>query len=605
MAYIAICHSKEKTKADFIEKSRQLTQVPGVNTAEFVFDSPQFKGIIQIRKEIAPDFFKENYHENDKYVVFIDGYVSEGQGKNDAGHVLESFIEKGDDFVENLNGEYHIVIYNWQKNEVKIFTDRFAARPFFYHSDGKEFMASNEIKTILSHIHKNISSQGFLEFFLFFHNLQEKTIYKGVKSILPASILTANGAGLKAKQYWNVSFKTSGIKVNDYAAEIKHVLESGAEKRYINRKMIGLGLSGGLDSRLIAASIPDHIKKDVFVRTYGAKGSREIDIASQLVEKLHFKEHYIHEPGNVSFSDFIFSSVWRTEGQIPFFGLKSITQHKFLKDKMHYNLPGHFGDVLTGKSLRPYMFVPMTRHKFIHNFFYKTIKLNLDTEIKQVINIDYFEKYFPIVRQNFIKSFKDINASNNYDLASIWDLNNRQTRFTFQSGQVDSYIQEPIKLFTDYNYVDLMTSLPLYLRFAQVFYKYMIANSFSEIGDVVNDNTGVILKKTILGNYFDMYDLIKTGVLRRRKRSSTKQSSVFANTRQDEQLKSYLINFINDSTFPNHLLDKNGIIKIIDEHYNRVKDHNYIVGMLSTFFATYDLFIVNNYTSIPDRSIPF
>ena len=598
MAYIAIQHAKEKITSNFIARCKQQTAVPGVETASYSSEGSHFKGIIQIRKELEPDYFSENYHEDEQFVVLIDGYVSEGPGQNVAKSILSRYRDSGNAFVHKLNGESNIVVHDKKSNEVKVFTDRFASRPFYFYEGDGELIASNEIKSILPHIKKEISPEGFLEYFLFFHNVDDRTIYKGIKAVMPASILSVNENGFKAEQYWKVSFSSSRIKVKDYAFRVKEVLEKGAEKRYTNRQMIGLGLSGGLDSRLIAATIPEEMRKGVFVRTYGSKDTPEIAIATQIFERLHFKEHLVHEPFDIKFFDFLFSSIWRTEGQIPFWGLKSITQHNWLKDKMHYNLPGHFSDVLTGKSLRPFMFAPKSRTKFIDELFTRTIKLNLEGEIKQVLNKDFFEKNYPLVKENFNHSFSGINAS-------VWDLNNRQARFTFQSGQVDSYIQEMIKLFTDYDYVELMTKLPVKYRFAQVFYKYLIANGYPEIADVVNDNTGVTLKKTIRGNYMDMYDLVKTGLMKRRRRSSTKSSNVYANTRQDQELKKYLIDFAADSAFPDQFLDRGGMLRIIDEHYSGEKDHNYTVGLLATFIGAFDLFILNDYETMPERANPF
>ena len=188
MAYFAIFHTTKNSTNDFIDKNRRITFVPGVNTSEFVYDSSKFKGIIQIRKELESDFFKANFYEDKNYVVFIDGYLSERNGKNDAEYILNSFLEKGNAFIQDLNGEYNIIIYNIKANSLKVFNDRFTCRPFYYHSNGPDFVASNEIKSILPYIKKDISEAGLLEFILFFHNVQERTIYKAVKSMKPASI---------------------------------------------------------------------------------------------------------------------------------------------------------------------------------------------------------------------------------------------------------------------------------------------------------------------------------------------------------------------------------------------------------------------------------
>jgi hypothetical protein len=90
----------------------------------------------------------------------------------------------------------------------------------------------------------------------------------------------------------------------------------------------------------------------------------------------------------------------------------------------------------------------------------------------------------------------------------------------------------------------------------------------------------------------------------RKKRSSTKESRNYANTRQDKELKQYLLDFMDDSAFPGEWLDKNGMFNIIEEHYSGRVDHNYTIGILATFIAAFDMFIANNYLSIPERAKP-
>lgn len=604
MAYIALFKKNGLGKPEFVEQCRLISAIPPIESKEYTYNDDGLSGIMHIRKELANEIFDGNFYENDRFVVFIDGYLATEKKDNYAKFVLKKFLKDGVRFIVDLNGEYNIIVYDKKEKSIDLFNDRFAARPIFYSQKEKELVISNEIKTILKFHNRNINKEGFLEFFLFFHNVGNWTIYENVKALKPASHLQFNGHSLKTDTYWSLTYNNTRHNVKNLTKEVKQVLTDSAKLKYRDRNKLGLGLSAGLDSRLIAATIPDHLKSNIFVRTYGLDNSNEMKIARELFRKLNFREHFTHEPLDISFYNFLFSSVWRTEGQTPFFGLKSITQHQMIMDKMYYNLPGHFSDVLTGKNLRPFMLKPTSRNRFIETMFKRTIKLKLNQEVKKVLNDEFFNGRIDSVKDHFFESHKSINADNNWDLSTIWDLQNRQSRFTFHGAQVDAYLQETIKLFTDYEYVDLMTTLPLHLRFGQSFYKYMIAVGFPEIADVVNGNTGVVLKKSIAGNYFDLYSAYKAGMRNRKRRSSTNVTSNYANTRQDKVLKQYLLDFMDNSAFPGDWLDKEGMRQIIEEHYSGRVDHNYTIGILATFIAAFDLFIVNNYSSVPEKAQP-
>lgn len=604
MAYISVIKKSDRSNARFVEECRLISFIPRIESKEHTVDGNGFSGIMHIRKELSNEIFDGNFYEDNNFVVFIDGYIATKKKKNYAKYALDGFLNDKSRFIAELNGEYNIIIYNKQEDSIDLFNDRFAARPIFFSQKAEELIISNEIKTLLKFGDRAINKEGLLEFMLFFHNVGDWTIYENVKALKPASHLKFRGASINISTYWSLTYDRVQTKVKNLANEAKQLLSDSAELKYRDRNKTGLGLSGGLDSRLIAATIPDHLKNSMFVRTYGLENSSEMKIARELFKKLKFSEHFTHEPIDISFHKLLFPAVWRTEGQIPFYGLKSLTQHELLIDKMYFKLPGHFGDVLTGKSLRPFMFKPMNRESFVDVMFKHTIKLNLNQEIKQVLRPEFYNSHIDSVKGHFRESYKTLKANNNWDLCSVWDLQNRQPRFTFHGSQVDAYLQETIKLFTDYQYVDLMTTLPLRLRFGQSFYKYMIAVEFPDIADIPNGNTGVVLKKSILGNYMDLFSVYRTGMRNRKRRSSTKVSGSYANTRQDKELKQYLLDFMDDSAFPGDWLDKKGMHHIIEEHYSGRVDHNYTIGILATFIAAFDMFITNNYSAVPERAQP-
>ena len=516
MAYIAVIRKNDKKRPEFVKQCRLISTIPGIDLKEQTFNDDDLSGIMHIRNELSNEIFDGNFYEDNRFVVFIDGYLALEKKDNYAKYFLDGFLRDGDQFIVDLNGEYNIIVYDKEKKNIDLVNDRFASRPIFYSLKGKELIISNEIKTVLNYHGRFINKEGLLEFFLFFHNVGDWTIYENVKALKSASHLHFNGNSIKTNIYWAITYNKSKPNLKNLADEVKQVLTDSAELKYRNRYKIGLGLSGGLDSRLIAATIPEHLKPDIFVRTYGFENSSEVKIARELFRKLNFREHFTHEPIDISFYNLLFPAVWRTEGQTPFFGLKSLTQHRLLMDKMYYKLPGHFGDVLTGKNLRPFMVKPTTRQDFVDTMFRNTIKLNLNREIRKVLRPEFYNGHIDSVQHHFNESYQIINANNNWDLCSVWDLQNRQPRFSFHGSQVDAYLQETIKLFTDYRYVDLMTTLPFHLRFGQSFYKYMIAINFPEISDVINGNTGVVLKKSILGNYMDLYSVYKTGIQNRK-----------------------------------------------------------------------------------------
>ncbi len=592
----------------------KIHETNGVYNAHFQYEDKNVVLTLIMRNKIALDCGNENFYQDENHVVLIEGYICPDlipdklNTMHTARWVLSSYLNKGLGFIEKLNGEYNIVLYYKRNNTIKIINDRFASRPFYYLSFDRMFYFGSERKSIFSVLNQNIKicPNGLMELFLFGHNLNSTTIYKNVKAMPPATILEFKDNKINASQYWNLHFRkpTRTISEKEMIEKATLILHAAANKRLKGKQMVGLGLSGGLDSRVISALIPKDINK-VLARTYGIENSMEVEIAKEIAKKCNFN-HYIQKAKYVHFSKFLFPAVWRTEGGIPFSGLKSIIDHRNLKDLFWYNLGGHFGDVLSGKSLKPFSVFPMKKDRFIQLVFHEYSKKICETfYLKKLFNPEFFNKYFPESKETFIESFKNITSSNNWDLYDTWDLTQRQPRFTFNSSAVDNYLFQRILLFTDYNYVDFMLQLNLKQRFYQLFYKKMIATNFECFSHLSNANTGRLLKRS---NVLNLSDIYFQYVLKRKRRKRTVNPGYFNKSnliRKDSDLIGIIKEFITRGDFPGDIFSKNGICYILEQHNFVKTDLSNIISLLLTFIATYNLFFIKTYKKPPEITNPF
>jgi len=585
---------------------KNIHKVDSLPMESFEVIDNNFLSTIIMRKELAdtPENFLWKYND---YFVLIDGYICPDEQTIEPHpiYVIKNWLLYGKEFIKNLNGEYNICIYNRIKKSCIIFNDRFASRNLFISKKNNKLYFGSEIKSILVHLNKapEICNEGLLEFFAFSHNLKNNTIFNGITAITPASIIEITNNSFQLNNYWQLNFKYEDFNKKTAPEEMASALYKAAKKRYTGKKKIGLGLSGGLDSRVIAVTIPKDVRP-IFARTYGSKDSIEVKVASDLARVLEFN-HYIHTPKEVLFSSFLYPSVWRTECSVHFTGLKSIVEHYNLKDQVLYNLGGQFGDVLTGKQLRPFMFFKYKKEDFINRIFehYTSYTYKNINKLKQVFEDNFFKNSIARLIENFKKSFLEIEAENNADLYDIWDLKNRQARFTFSSGRVDNYIFQKIKLFTDYYYVDTALKVPPIHRFGQNLYKKMIATQFPEISFIPNANTRKKIKKSYISNTFDLVNqyMFKSSRINSNNDEASKRNMFI----KDIKLKEIIESFIKDSSFPSQIFSSKGITDIVNDHYSLRKNNEYLLGVLLTFIASYNLFFLNRYNSIPDKANPF
>jgi asparagine synthase (glutamine-hydrolysing) len=169
---------------------------------------------------------KQPLIENNLYVMFngeIYNY-NKGRFKSDIYFILHLYKKYGEQFVDYLDGEYAIVIYDKNKNSVIFCTDIFMTKPLFYSIE-------NGIISISSYKSS-------------FDNVNE--IIQALPSTLYKFNITTKS--LKEKTYFK--FNTKQFK-NNYS-DFESALKKSILKRTKTNKKLFIGLSSGYDSGVLA-----------------------------------------------------------------------------------------------------------------------------------------------------------------------------------------------------------------------------------------------------------------------------------------------------------------------------------------------------------------
>lgn len=172
--------------------------------------------------------------------------------------IFESVFMGRMERLHGLSGSYLILFYHLKSRTLNIVTDRLCSRPLFYsRKEGTLFIAS-DVQALLQipDIDPKLDLCSVTEYLRFGTVFENRTLYENIKSVSSASILTANRDGVHLERYWSMIYDESWQKPDQYYVEAL----ADAFKLSIGRladgfENLALMLSGGLDSRMIAASI--------------------------------------------------------------------------------------------------------------------------------------------------------------------------------------------------------------------------------------------------------------------------------------------------------------------------------------------------------------
>jgi len=195
-----------------------------------------------------------NYREHRKNLE-QKGYSFRSQ--SDTEILLTLFIDKGEDFLKEINGCFSLAIYDKKEESLIVARDRFGIKPLVYFYNQKEFIFSSEIKAILPFGIDRKLNHDALRMYMYLNYIPAPhTIFQNMYKLLPGHYLKVNKEKITTVQYYHIENKVDSqnkISFNEAADQLHFLLEESVKRRLVSDVPLGTFLSGGIDSSIVTA----------------------------------------------------------------------------------------------------------------------------------------------------------------------------------------------------------------------------------------------------------------------------------------------------------------------------------------------------------------
>jgi len=174
--------------------------------------------------------------------------------------ILFAYRKWGADCVDHLRGMFAFALWDETKQILFCARDRFGIKPFYYHVSGDTFYFASEPKALLPFLDRiETDLDGFKDYLTFQFCLAGKTLFKGVRELLPAHYLILQNGNLKIQRYWEVFFESDYNHTAQYFEEkLRSLLLDSVRYHLRSDVPVGAYLSGGLDSSAVASIATDY-----------------------------------------------------------------------------------------------------------------------------------------------------------------------------------------------------------------------------------------------------------------------------------------------------------------------------------------------------------
>ncbi|MYM91736.1 asparagine synthase (glutamine-hydrolyzing) [Rugamonas sp. FT82W] len=176
--------------------------------------------------------------------------------------VLHLYQEHGVRFVEHINGQFALALYDRRSGELMLFRDHFGITPLFYSIAGGTLIFGSEIKAILRHpaAPRKVDLAGLDSIICFPGLVSPHTMFDGVQALRPGHYVRVAGGQAAQHEYWDLDYPPQHtdygtLDENEQAAAFRRLFDQAVALRMRSDRPIGVYLSGGLDSSFVAASM--------------------------------------------------------------------------------------------------------------------------------------------------------------------------------------------------------------------------------------------------------------------------------------------------------------------------------------------------------------
>jgi len=173
-------------------------------------------------------------------------------------HLWEQY---GRECVSQLRGMFAFVIHDQRQNVLFGARDRFGQKPLYYHHSRGNFAFASEIKALfpLPFFSRKIDPIALDQFLFYQFVPSPRSMFSDVQTLPPAHTFLLEADKLTTERYWQPEFASDTNRSNmKHLADVETAIIDAVESHLVSDVPVGVFLSGGIDSSLIAAFANRH-----------------------------------------------------------------------------------------------------------------------------------------------------------------------------------------------------------------------------------------------------------------------------------------------------------------------------------------------------------
>ena len=384
-----------------------------------------------------------------------------------------------------LNGAFFLMLWDPAARTLIAANDRYGLYPMYWaQKNGRYCLASRTLGSVLAGVVPgDIDPLAVAQILTVDDFAGGRTLVEGVSVFPPGTVMTKTPDRVEWQTYWVWDYPAEqGLSTDEWGRRAGATLVEAVRRQAGNGRTIGVTLSGGLDSRCVAAAaVQAGISPQTF--TWGEDRCYDRLYATKIADTLGI-EHLDCPYEYGSLVSRFEEGVAITEGMCNTFDMHFLA-HLHIIGGVDVVLNGFAGDAVLGETfLRSQWASPMRPAELAENLFHRYNRFLKEAELPEAMPVahDFREEDFPLAI--FKRQFEDLRHLRTPDAAHRYLFDNHVRRKTAMGTVLMRQAAESAACFYDYDFNDLVRRIPSDLRARHRTYRAMLRTVFPDVAGI-------------------------------------------------------------------------------------------------------------------------
>ena len=230
--------------------------------------------------------------------LLADGHVL--ATRSDTEVLVHLYEEYGDALVHALEGMFAFAVWDARRGRLVVARDRFGEKPLFYAHRGGELAFASELSALSRALPgaDELDAAAVDAYFVHGYVPGPRTIIAGISQLPPGHMLTWDAASRQTQvtKYWEPLASPYDGPIeseSELVGELDRLLEESVRGRMLSDVPLGVLLSGGVDSSLVASLVAERTSGPVpaFTVGYDIGDVSEISAARRTAKSIGAEHH--------------------------------------------------------------------------------------------------------------------------------------------------------------------------------------------------------------------------------------------------------------------------------------------------------------------------